>query len=154
MLKGYTKKHILYKERVFSYGLHEIGTMKNYLNRMGMGAVVNRFLDHDETGAQIWHWDLIKRHSPNDEAMATMPWAWRKTLLLFSQRTQNISLMITWGHTLKDIYDKHGKGIDFDTFVHLIKTQLFMKGSSVINDLLENLLFKTDLKIQKIRAVK
>jgi len=48
---------------------------------------------------------------------------------------------------LKEIYDKHGKGIDYDTFVHLIKTQLFMKGSTVINDLLENLLFKSDSKI-------
>ena len=62
--------------------------------------------------------------------------------------------MITRGHTLKEIFDKHGEGIDYDTFVHLIKTELFMKGSNVMNDILENLLFKTDLKIKKIRAVK
>ena len=62
--------------------------------------------------------------------------------------------MITRGHTLKEIFDKYGEGIDYDTFVHLIKTELFMKGSNVMNDLLENLLFKCDSKIQKIRAVK
>ena len=55
---------------------------------------------------------------------------------------------------MKEVFDKYGEGIDYDTFVHLIKTELFMKGSNVMNDILENLLFKSDSKIQKIRAVK
>ena len=44
------KDHTLYQKKYLSYGLHEIGTMKAYMNHNGMGNIVNEYLHHDELG--------------------------------------------------------------------------------------------------------
>lgn len=57
---------------------------------------------------------------------ADKPWGRKKTLSLFVDRMEDIILDIYNGRTLNQVFKKHGKGIDFDTFVFLIKDKLYL----------------------------
>ena len=56
----------------------------------------------------------------------------------------------TKGHSIKFYHKKFARNLDFDTFVHLLKINLLDERYTEYHALMEHLLFKSKVKLEKV----
>ena len=148
--------HVL-KERFFQVGLHPIQMLKDYVKKKGGNEFVNEFIQPDEMARELYDVNnehLTRLRAMSIEEVSQRPWGRNKTVKLFVSRMADIIADLLNGVSLKEVFKNRGKGIDYDSFIHLIKRYLFFKGHSQLPEILEVQLFRTKRKLEQVRAVK
>ena len=148
--------HVL-KERFFQVGLHPIQMLKDYVKKKGGSELVNELIQPDEMARELYDVNnehMIRMRAMSIEEVSQRPWGRNKTVKLFVSRMADIIADLLNGVSLKEVFKNRGKGIDYDSFIHLVKRYLFFKGHRQLPEILEVQLFRTKRKLEQVRAVK
>ena len=118
----------LLKSNKLSLGLHKIDQMKFYLRRSGKIELTGTTIMPNEIAGQLWCRDLFPWSNKLDiQYYAQKPWGRQTTVALFTEWMRKIIRMFMSGYSIKQVFKKEGKGIDYDTFIYLIKDNLVFK---------------------------